>query len=77
MAMAFAVTGLRVPGLTILEPGCTAKTFPDFWQFAALTGGACTSAGSRRFRAACAEILQRMGCDQSRGLTGTDHRHRR
>ena len=40
MAMAFAVTGLRVPGLTILEPGCTAKTFPDFFErFAALTAG--------------------------------------
>ena len=39
MAMAFAVTGLRVPGLTILEPGCAAKTFPDFFErFAALTG---------------------------------------
>ena len=43
MAMAFAVTGLRVPGLTILDPGCTAKTFPDFFdRFAALTaGGRC------------------------------------
>ncbi len=40
MAMAFAVTGLRVPGLTILEPGCAAKTFPDFFErFAALTVG--------------------------------------
>lgn len=40
MAMAFAVTGLRVPGLTILEPGCAAKTFPDFFErFATLTAG--------------------------------------
>ncbi|MDE0220668.1 MAG: 3-phosphoshikimate 1-carboxyvinyltransferase [Spirochaetaceae bacterium] len=40
MAMAFAVTGLRVPGLTILDPGCAAKTFPDFFdRFAALTVG--------------------------------------
>ncbi len=40
MAMAFAVTGLRVPGLTILEPGCAAKTFPDFFErFGALTAG--------------------------------------
>ena len=38
MAMAFAVTGLRVPGLTILEPDCVAKTFPDFFdRFANLT----------------------------------------
>jgi 3-phosphoshikimate 1-carboxyvinyltransferase len=32
MAMAFAVAGLRVDGLTIDDPGCVAKTFPDFWQ---------------------------------------------
>ncbi len=32
MAMAFAVAGLRVPGLTILDPGCVAKTFPNFWS---------------------------------------------
>lgn len=32
MAMAFAVAGLRVPGVTINNPGCVAKTFPDFWE---------------------------------------------
>ncbi len=32
MAMAFAVAGLRVPNLTINNPGCVAKTFPDFWE---------------------------------------------
>ncbi len=32
MAMAFAVTALRVPGVTIHDPGCVAKTFPDFWD---------------------------------------------
>ena len=31
IAMAFAVTGLRAPGITIADPGCTAKTFPDFF----------------------------------------------
>ncbi len=31
MAMAFAVLGLRVPGLMIKNPSCTAKTFPDFF----------------------------------------------
>ncbi len=31
MAMAFAVAGLRVPGVIINNPGCVAKTFPDFW----------------------------------------------
>ena len=32
MAMAFAVAGLRVPSVTINNPGCVAKTFPDFWE---------------------------------------------
>ena len=31
MAMSFAITGLKAPGVTILDPGCVAKTFPDFW----------------------------------------------
>ncbi|MBD2727147.1 3-phosphoshikimate 1-carboxyvinyltransferase [Nostoc sp. FACHB-892] len=31
MAMAFAVTGLKVPGILIKDPGCTAKTFPDYF----------------------------------------------
>jgi len=30
MAMSFAVAGLAAPGITILDPGCTAKTFPGF-----------------------------------------------
>ena len=38
IAMAFAVTGLRTPGISIADPGCTAKTFPDFFaRFAKLT----------------------------------------
>lgn len=32
MAMAFAVAGLRIPGVVIDDPGCVVKTFPDFWQ---------------------------------------------
>lgn len=32
MAMSFAVAGLRIPGVVIDDPGCVAKTFPDFWQ---------------------------------------------
>ncbi|HGN0918318.1 MULTISPECIES: 3-phosphoshikimate 1-carboxyvinyltransferase [Burkholderiales] len=32
MAMSFALTGLRAPGVTILDPGCTAKTFPDYFD---------------------------------------------
>jgi 3-phosphoshikimate 1-carboxyvinyltransferase len=34
IAMSFAVAGLRVPGVEIADPGCVAKTWPDF--FAAL-----------------------------------------
>jgi 3-phosphoshikimate 1-carboxyvinyltransferase len=32
MAMAFAVAGLRIPEVSIQNPSCVAKTFPDFWQ---------------------------------------------
>ena len=32
MAMAFSLIGLRVPGITILDPGCVSKTFPEFFQ---------------------------------------------
>ena len=38
MAMSFALIGLRVPGIRIADPGCVAKTVPDFFaRFAALT----------------------------------------
>ncbi|MDA7951963.1 MAG: 3-phosphoshikimate 1-carboxyvinyltransferase [Pirellulaceae bacterium] len=32
MAMSLALVGLRVPGITILNPGCTAKTYPNFFN---------------------------------------------
>jgi 3-phosphoshikimate 1-carboxyvinyltransferase len=32
MAMSFALAGLRVPGVTIQDPGCVAKTYPGFWD---------------------------------------------
>lgn len=32
MAMAFAVAGLRVKGLQIRDPGCVAKTWPNFFK---------------------------------------------
>lgn len=32
MAMAFALVGLKVPGISIADPACTAKTFPDYWE---------------------------------------------
>jgi 3-phosphoshikimate 1-carboxyvinyltransferase len=31
MAMSFALLGLRVPGITIADPACVAKTYPDFF----------------------------------------------
>ena len=44
MAMAFAVTGLRTPGIQIADPGCTRKTFPDFFdRFARLYADPNTS----------------------------------
>ncbi len=32
MAMSFALLGLRYPGITILNPGCTSKTFPHYFD---------------------------------------------
>jgi 3-phosphoshikimate 1-carboxyvinyltransferase len=32
MAMSLALAGLQVPGVTILNPGCTAKTYPEFFR---------------------------------------------
>jgi len=32
MAMCFAVAGLKVPGIRILNPGCVAKSFPNYWE---------------------------------------------
>jgi 3-phosphoshikimate 1-carboxyvinyltransferase len=32
LAMAFAVLGLRVPGIDIADPSCVAKTFPEFFD---------------------------------------------
>ena len=32
MAMAFALAGLRLPGVVILEPACVTKTFPAFFD---------------------------------------------
>jgi 3-phosphoshikimate 1-carboxyvinyltransferase len=32
MAMSLAVAGLAIPGVVILNPGCTSKTYPEFFQ---------------------------------------------
>jgi len=33
MAMSFAVAGLRAPGVVIRDPGCVAKTFPEYFEY--------------------------------------------
>ncbi|MHA1684336.1 MAG: 3-phosphoshikimate 1-carboxyvinyltransferase [Promethearchaeota archaeon] len=39
IAMAFSLVGLRVPGIEIADPGCTAKTYPSFFDdFSKLVG---------------------------------------
>jgi 3-phosphoshikimate 1-carboxyvinyltransferase len=32
MAMSFGITGMRAEGITILDPGCVAKTFPSYFE---------------------------------------------
>jgi 3-phosphoshikimate 1-carboxyvinyltransferase len=32
MAMSLSLAGLRIPGVVIKNPGCTAKTYPQFFQ---------------------------------------------
>ncbi len=32
MAMSFAVAGLKVPGVQIMDEACVGKSFPDFWE---------------------------------------------
>ena len=36
--MSMALVGLRAPGVTILDPGCVAKTYPGFWDDLASLG---------------------------------------
>ncbi len=38
IAMSFALIGLRVPGITIIDPGCVSKTYPGFWRTLASLG---------------------------------------
>jgi 3-phosphoshikimate 1-carboxyvinyltransferase len=39
MAMSLAIAGLMVPGVVILDPGCTAKTYPRFFEDLATLAG--------------------------------------
>lgn len=32
IAMSFALAGLLLPGIVILDPACTGKTWPEYWQ---------------------------------------------
>ncbi len=32
IAMCFALAGFKTAGVTILDPGCVAKTFPTYWS---------------------------------------------
>jgi 3-phosphoshikimate 1-carboxyvinyltransferase len=32
MAMSMALVGLVVPGVVICDPGCVAKTYPNFFR---------------------------------------------
>ncbi|MCX5570842.1 MULTISPECIES: 3-phosphoshikimate 1-carboxyvinyltransferase [Kaistia] len=32
IAMSFALAGLKIGGITILDPGCVAKTYPTYWE---------------------------------------------
>ncbi len=38
IAMSFALAGLKIRGLTILDPGCVAKTYPGYWDALASLG---------------------------------------
>lgn len=40
MAMSFGVAALRTPEISILDPACTAKTFPDFFDRLSIATGA-------------------------------------
>lgn len=38
IAMSFALAGLKINGITILDPGCVAKTYPLYWRDMASLG---------------------------------------
>lgn len=38
IAMSFALAGLKIHGITILDPGCVAKTYPSYWDALASLG---------------------------------------
>ena len=44
IAMSFALAGLRIPGIIILDPACTGKTWPEYWQMLESLGVELTAA---------------------------------
>ena len=44
IAMSFALTGLLIDGINILDPGCVAKTYPGYWDDLAALGVGLTAA---------------------------------
>lgn len=38
IAMSFALAGLKIHGITILDPDCVGKTYPDYWDALASIG---------------------------------------
>lgn len=46
IAMSFALAGLRIGGITILDPGCVAKTYPGYWTVLASLGVGLEPSGS-------------------------------
>ena len=38
IAMSFALAGLKIGGITILDPACVAKTYPGYWDALAALG---------------------------------------
>jgi 3-phosphoshikimate 1-carboxyvinyltransferase len=44
IAMSFALAGLLMQGITILDPVCTGKTYPDYWEMLAGLGVGLISA---------------------------------
>lgn len=46
IAMSFALAGLKIGGITILDPGCVAKTYPGYWDALASLGIALKRPGA-------------------------------
>jgi 3-phosphoshikimate 1-carboxyvinyltransferase len=38
IAMSMALAGLRVAGVTVLNPDCVGKTYPNYWRDLATVG---------------------------------------